>query len=296
MIPNRLALFFCCLFLNPALFPAAYSQPSASSQPSAGPRPSASSQPSAGPRLSADSSFYHTALLNFSETYHKEMGAASRLYTGSEYLGNGQRAKGSPFFLSDSPLPGSVVYQGEAYDNLDLQYDLLSGEVLIKDYTQSYNIELTKEKVTRFTIAHHEFWYLTPGGRTSDQPSVPDQPSTSGQPASDHSPAPDRSIPLDPGYYERLNSSAPFLYARREKKIAFPANAEEQAYYRLSSSWFLQLGDRFYRVESKGDLLNILKDKKDPLKKFIRESHINFKKDFEQASIKTIAYYAQIRN
>jgi hypothetical protein len=246
MIANRLFLFFCGLFLDLAIPPSAYSQ------------------------TSPDSGLYRQSLANLSEVYNKDMAAGSRLYTGSEYLGNGHQAKGSPFFLSDSSLPGSVIYQGQQYDNLDMQYDLLSGAVLIKDYTHNYNIELTKEKVTRFSIAHHEFWYLVP----------------------------DRSSPsnMEAGYYERLNTTGPALFARREKKIVIPSSVDEQAFYQLVNSWYLFVGGQFYKVESKNRLLDILKDKKDLVKKIIREQHLNFKKEFERALIKTVESYAQQRN
>ena len=203
------------------------------------------------------------------------MGAGSRLYTGSEYLGNGHQAKGSPFFLTDSSLPGSVEYQGQRYDNLDMQYDLLSGAILIKDYTHNYNIELPKDKVARFSIAHHEFWYL-----------IPDRSSPSNMEAAYY----------ERLYYDRQNPAGPALFARREKKIVIPSSVDEQAFYQLVNSWYLLIGGQFYQVESKNRLLDILKDKKDLVKKIIREQHLNFKKEFERALIKTVEYYAQQRN
>lgn len=222
------------------------------------------------PQLPPDTGFYKQSQTALSEINRKEIGAGSRLYTGSEYLGNGQRAKGTPFFLGDSALPGSVLYQGEWFPSIDLQYNLLSGEILVKDYARSYAIQLTREKVTGFFIAGHEFLYISPDRSTSPS--------------------------MEEGYYERLNKTAPFLFARREKKIAYPANAEEQSFYQPVNSWFLQVGDRFYRLESKSGLLDILRDKKDELKKFIRDRHIDFRKEFEQALIRTTEYYAQIKN
>lgn len=246
MIANRLSLFFCGIFLDLAIPSSAYSQ------------------------ASPDSGLYRQSLANLSEAYYKVMATGSRLYTGSEYLGNGHQAKGSPFFLSDSSLRGFVVYREQRYENLDMQYDLLSGELLIRDYTHNYNIELSRENVTRFSIAHHDFWYLVP----------------------------DRSSPsnMEAGYYERLNGTDPALFARREKKIVIPSSVDEQAFYQLVNSWYLLIGGRFYQVESKNGLLDILKDKKDLVKKFIREQHLNFKKEFERALLKTIEYYAQQRN
>jgi len=230
--PFKLTYLLCSilpgLFISPSLF--------AQQQPS---------PPDTG-------SFYRESLKVFSENNSKELGSGSRLYTGSEYLGNGQRAKGTPFFLGDSALPGSVLYEGEWYPSIDLQYNLLSGEILVKDYARSYEIQLTREKVTGFFIAGHEFIYISP----------------------DRSTAPS----MEEGYYERLNRTAPHLFGRREKKIAYPANAEEQSFYQQIDSWFLQVGDRFYRVESKSALLDILRDKKRRVKEIYQGSPYRLQK------------------
>jgi hypothetical protein len=246
MITNRLSLILYCLLLD-FVMPA-----------------SASSQ------SSSDSVFYRQSLANLWDSYLMNMGAGSRLYTGAEYLGNGQRAKGSTFFLSDSSMPGRVVYQDQEYDNLELQYDQFSDDLLTKDFGRNYSIVLTREKVTRFWIGLHEFWYIAQGA---------------GSPPA-----------MDGGFYERLNSGSPMLFAHRVKKIVIPANAEEQAFYRSANTYYLCMGGRYYPVDNKSELLGVVKDKKDAVKKFIRDMHLNFNKDFEASLVKTIAYYAQARN
>jgi hypothetical protein len=49
-------------------------------------------------------------------------------------------------------------------------------------------------------------------------------------------------------------------------------------------------------VESRGALLDLLKDKKDLLKKYIRINKLDFNRDWEGSLVKTAAYYAQIKN
>lgn len=216
----------------------------------------------------SDTGSYHRSLTHLASIYKNEMGADSRLYTGAQYMATGQRAKGSVFFLADTALPGSVQYHGEWYENIPLQYDLLADQVLIKDYTHSYDIQLTKEKVQHFFLGSHEFVYIDP----------------------------DPSSAAPGGYYEWLYKGTPSLFVRHEKKVVLPSNPEDPAFYRQDNSWFLLTGDRLMEVEGKSSLLNLLKDKKDALKKFIRDNHIDFGKDFERALIRTIDYYAQLKN
>jgi len=57
------------------------------------------------------------------------MGNNLRLYTGPEYVRNGIKALGYPFFQSEDALDGSFVYDGASYDHIPLQYDLVTDEV-----------------------------------------------------------------------------------------------------------------------------------------------------------------------
>ncbi|HXB95846.1 MAG TPA: hypothetical protein VNU70_11830, partial [Puia sp.] len=71
---------------------------------------------------------------------------------------------------------------------------------------------------------------------------------------------------------------------------------DDLARYDQENFYFLQAGDRYYRIDGKDDLLDALKDKKDALKKYIRENNIRFSNHMEKALIQTTAYYLQIKN
>ena len=47
----------------------------------------------------------------------------------------------------------------------------------------------------------------------------------------------------------------------------------------------------FYPVREKNSALNVMKDRKSELSKFIHQDKIKFRKDFETALLKTVAYY-----
>jgi hypothetical protein len=222
--------------------------------------------------LLTDSTFYRTSVERSFEIYQTEMAPDNRLYNGPEYLLSGQGVKGTPFFLSDSLVRGSIYYDNAIFNNVQLQYDIVSDDVIINDYTHSSHIKLVKEKIKNFTILQHPFHFLDPGKNASAF--------------------------MKAGFYEQLtgtDDSPLSLYVRHEKKITFPANPEEQAGYAQSDSYFLKSKDEFYRVETKRALLEVLKDKKDLLKKYIGDNNIDFKKNLEQALIKTTSYYSQIR-
>ncbi|HLZ85775.1 MAG TPA: hypothetical protein VKQ52_00990 [Puia sp.] len=195
----------------------------------------------------------------------------SRLYNGYEYIRNGTHAQGFPFFGIDSLQPGTLVYDGILHRDIAMEYDLVLDKLVIPDYTGKALISLISEKVDRFTIGPHAFRYF------------PAQPTTS-------------SLPKQGFYEELLGRDSVALLARREKKLVFPSSQDEQAKYEQSNSHFLLIGNRSARVADESSLLDMLKDKKDMLKKYIRDNHIRFKKDLENALIATTSYYLKLRN
>ncbi|MFZ0283499.1 MAG: hypothetical protein WAL29_17735, partial [Bacteroidales bacterium] len=65
--------------------------------------------------------------------------------SGKELLLNGRvwrnefsKVTGNQFFLTDTYLKGSVIYNGRRFDNLDLRYDIYNDELILK--TESHPV------------------------------------------------------------------------------------------------------------------------------------------------------------
>lgn len=220
---------------------------------------------------SPDSASLHRSIAMLQQYVRDELRPDSRLYNGYEYIRNGTPAKGFPFFDSDGLQNAQLAYDGILYRDIPLEYDLALDEVVIPDYTGKTLISLISEKVDHFSIGSHEFRYI---------------------PAQRENPA---SRSPSPGFYEVLLTSGQVsLLARREKKLVFPSNREDPAGYEQQNFYFLRKDGQFYYVDGKASLLDALKDKKDALKKYIRENKLRFKKQLETALIRTTANYMQL--
>jgi hypothetical protein len=221
-------------------------------------------------QLSSDSSSYDPFTAHLGQDVHARLGDDSRLYNGYEYIRNGTPAKGFAFFDSDSLLAGTLSYDGILYRDIPMEYDLVQDQLVINDYTGKALISLIAGKIDHFSIGPHYFRYLVADKTASPLPKT--------------------------GFYEVLFASGSItLLARREKKLVFPSNRDDLARYYQENYYFLRVGDRFYRVDGKDDLLDAFKDKKDALKKYIRKNKIRFSKQLEKALIQTAGYYLQIR-
>ena len=63
--------------------------------------------------------------------------------------------EGSPFFLTSQPQQGSIIYDGVEYRDVDLQYDELSGLVILQD--ENHRIQLSNDRISRFAIGNYPF-------------------------------------------------------------------------------------------------------------------------------------------
>ncbi|HET6256977.1 MAG TPA: hypothetical protein VFE32_23095 [Puia sp.] len=209
-------------------------------------------------------------LLNFtllaSVAHGQHVADDSRLYNGREYIRNGIPSKGFACFEWDSLMPGSLEYDGISY-KIPLEYDLAQDQLVIHDFAGNTLISLVTGKIAQFSIGPYHFRYFGPGNA--------------------HLP--------ESGFYQELYAGSRIsLLARRHKNLVFPSTLDEQPVYVQINAYFLLLHGSSYKIANENELLDILKDKKTELKKYIRKNRLSFRRNMEGALIQTIAYYQQI--
>jgi hypothetical protein len=215
-----------------------------------------------------DSVLYKESLANIHQVYFRQIADNAQIYHGREFIRNGQKANGFPFYESDNLLVGSVFYQGTEYPNQNVYYNLVSDELITNNYSHNAFIVLSPEKVDSFVLMHHVF-----------VPLVADK--------SNH-------LEKD-GYYDQLYAGEPGLYAKREKRLVVGSGSEETKYIQ-HDDYFIKLKNVFYAVDGKSVLLDIFKDQEAVLKKYIRTNKLNFKKDLETSLVLTTTYYSQLKH
>ena len=175
--------------------------------------------------------------------------ADSRLYNGIEYIRNGTPAKGFAFFDMDSLQLGTVCYNGLLFHDIPMEYDLVEDKLVIPYFHNAFFISLISEKLSYFYIGNQRFRYIGTDKNTASLPS--------------------------PGFYQELyRKGSTAALARREKKLVFPSNHEDQARYTQQNTYFLLLDGLYYPISGEKDLLDATKDKKDALRQFIRKNKI----------------------
>lgn len=201
------------------------------------------------------------------EIYFRTLNSELNLYNGVYYRGYNQNDsdEGQPYFGSDNWYGGSISYDGVLYENVSMMYDLLEDKVIIDHQYGGVKLELIKEKIKYFIINGHHFVHLT-------------------------SALSNASIP--PGFYEILFEGKNMSYARWQKKRIDVVTAHEvQVRYEDQNRFYILKGNKYFPVKTKSSILNVLKDKKPALQKFIRKQKLKFGTRCAESIPKVLSFY-----
>lgn len=216
-----------------------------------------------------DTGWLKLSIANAASTYYDRMQENAPFYNGVGYTGYGHNINGHPFFQSDMLQKASFYYDGTLYENIPLLYDLVSDEVVIKDYTNNYYIRLNSSKIRYFSLLGHTFIRQVPDSNGAAIPEL--------------------------GFFDRIYEGPTTVFAKRKKQISHTLTSEKTiSEYVQYNSWYIRTENGYSRITGKKSLLSILNDKKSELKKWLSKEKLDFKKNMDDAIKKTVAYYDQI--
>lgn len=201
--------------------------------------------------------------------YTERLGENTLLYNGREYTGSYSRSIGYPFYASDQPQKGSIVYDGILYSHPAISYDLVNDEVIIKTI-QNKSIKLLNEKIDQFSLGDHVFVHIkqqTPGVKG-----------------------------LDPGFYEVLLNDKIKVLAKRKKQLTPSFNLEDPYRFVHYDKFFLKTGGSFQEITSDGSLLASFPSQRKEIKKYMRKKGISFKINPEYAVLGVAEYLGGLKN
>lgn len=210
-----------------------------------------------------DSTFLANAIANTVTRYREAIGVQARLYNGSRYKAPPHTIDQHPYFNSEDWITGSVFYDGEYFRDIPLMLDLYSQQLITEHMSSGQAIQLVMEKLQHFEIADHHFEKIESGSGLPDQ-----------------------------GLYEILYPGETKMIARRKKFLLekVESGGIDRTYEQRNKLYILK-GGLFFPVKTKGDVLKLLSDQKQNLKKFIRTLPQPFSAYREQNLKKLAEYY-----
>jgi hypothetical protein len=218
----------------------------------------------------SDSADYYRSLTQAVEIYTNSNAALATLYNGPLYGGYDHHPQGHPFFLSDTLLQGSVLYGGVLFPDIRLSYDIVKDVVIMKNELKDINFQLIPERLPYFSVAQHQFIYLSSDSSAADLPAS--------------------------GFYEELYHGKTAALCRHQKTIQMSGKPEENLYiYHQYDFYYLEVNGRYYAIHSERNLLNVFGSDKVLVREFVKKFRLRFRKDPGTTLSRVAAYYSELK-
>jgi len=179
------------------------------------------------------------------------------------------KIKGDQFLYSPEFLPGSVTIEGRTFNNLKLKYDIYNDElIMITD--NGIIIQLNKEMVASFSMIFDDVYNF-------------------------------KKLEVDTlnslsGYVNVLYEGNTSLYVKYRKEILILAVDNTFDLFNQTSRIYIKKDGVIYRIGSKGEFLNLLKDHKQEIHKFLKSNKIHVSKSNPESMAQVIEFYEKLRH
>jgi hypothetical protein len=190
------------------------------------------------------------------------------LYNGRAWRNLYYRIRGDQFLFTNAFMKGSVTIDGQTFDKLLLCYDIFNDELVINTEL-GILIQLNKEMIDFFSLEFNNKNYKF---RRLDADSVN---SLSGN--------------VNVLYEDGLS-----LYVKYRKEILLLAVDNKFDLFNESSKVYMKKEGVIYRIGSKGEFLNLLKDHKQEIHKFLKSNNIHLSKSNPESMAQVLGFYEKL--
>jgi hypothetical protein len=218
----------------------------------------------------SDSLFVAKVSNNITSHYLNQLGSGAPIYNGKKYIPDVRLDEdGHTLFINDRYTNGEFVYNGYAYKNKSLMYDLLYGQLILLNFDEVGGIVVKPDLVDSFSLHNHKFINIKPS-------QVKDKEIT-------------------PGYYDLLYDGYDALLAKRIKKIT--ENTTQYKVERIvaqENTYYLYKNNKYNLVKGKKSLLKLLHDTNPQNLQYIKSHRLNFRENKENAMMELVKFHDSI--
>jgi hypothetical protein len=204
-----------------------------------------------------------------SALYQEATILSPHLYNGQRYHIYDSRSKDHQFFQIEDWKQGIIEYDGQRFEAIPMLYDIVKDVVVIKYYGRSGLIQLQSERIKTFAFIDHNFIRIEENK--------------------------DQGVDVTTGFYDLLYNGNTKVLARRIKQRQEQIEGNKvNVYFLPRNLFYLQKDGLYYPIHSQKVAFDLFKDQKKALKKHLRERHIKFRKDRENALIQMATQYDKL--
>jgi hypothetical protein len=222
----------------------------------------------------SDSSSQQNALNNAIALYNTGIDIQAPIYTGPEYYFYDPHIKGNAYYMDINGFTkGSVYYDGTLYNNVSMLYDINTDQLVVLYPSRVSKFIAIKERVKSFDFLGGHFININA-----------DTLAANGD--------------VKSGYYRQLyNGRSEVLgkYSKSMQTTTSNTNGVEN-YFSFSKDFYIKKNNVYHSVGSKGSVLDLFKDKKKEVRKFISANDLDFRGNPEESLVKVATYYDHLSN
>jgi len=200
-----------------------------------------------------DTTLGQLASINLHDHYLNFIQRQSELYSGREYIGFKEAAKGHQFLHSDLWQSANIVFDGFLYKDIDTRFDIYEQLVLIKHFDENgrmVSIVPDQKKIKSFTI--YDKFYLNMDFLDTVKNSS------------------------KVGFLQVIYNGDIKVLAKREKNTVNSSLSNLYKEFREKERYFILKDNELYKISSKRAFLKVVPEYKKPLKKFARKRRMFF--------------------
>ncbi len=189
----------------------------------------------------------------------------SVVYNGIEHVGYMASIEGIPYYSSLEWIKGTMVYRDQPYAGVDLKYDLIRDEVILRHFNGYVGVTLFTPRLQSFTLGDKKFVNLSnASGRST-------------------------------GFYEELVTGTAGVYAKRSKKIneTLLATGVERK-ISASNAYYILKDGVLHGVRNEKSVLELFKDHKSEIRAHLKGRGLKFRKNPEAYLLVVANHYNQL--
>lgn len=203
--------------------------------------------------------------------YDQRIDNSNEMINGRDYIPYYYRSENKPLLFSDKKKSGSFSMNEKKYENLMLDYDTYTDEVIYYDETKffdakSLRIALNKEKVESFNLYFEDdsltFRYLKSSDGTK--------------------------FNLPDGFYEEVYDGKSKYIIKHQSSVT---KEKSENLYLYSTTGYVMIGEKFLRLRSRRGFIKLFGVKSAEIKKFMRSNRIHVRKEDKNKIASVLKYY-----
>jgi hypothetical protein len=199
-------------------------------------------------------------------------GAWRDMINGRDYIRYFFRSTDKPLLRAEEERSGSLIFRGRKYEDLPLQYDTYTGEVIFTDSKLILNNKICEVALNSDNISRFDLYFRHDTMTFKNFRNEPD-------------------FNLEEGFYEVVHDGE-CKYIIRHVSTLNLSDGEEKYPYAPES--YIRVADKFVRTVSTTQFLKLFGDRSDAIRQYMRKEKIRLQKADKRQITDILKYYERL--